>query len=627
LEDILAMDTVTPKNHTLLERWVTRFAETAAREAAAQENITGFPQGTVQFIWHFLKPLKSPIVALVVIYTVAQLITLCEPIFIGQVVGAMVEDEFSYEKLGWLIGAYLVMVQLFARFCYIAGWKIESIFFPLLTNHIRLQLGDYIKRHSYRYFQDDFAGRLSGKVIEMPQAIMSTILDLTTAFLFTLLSLIFTFVLLFSLHWGFGLIASVYAVVFCYTIFVKSPHLTQLSQTVAKTRNVMRGHFIDSISNILLVKSFARERYEQQRLQRDLNTVSRQDQDENLVFWTLGRWQHLNNAWLQSLTILLAAYGWREGWFTVTDVATALPMVAVMASSAWWLLHVSGMFFTRLGEIREGIADLNKPIEIADKPGALPLSVSSPAIEFRDITFAYPGRPVFENFSLTIPAYQKVGFVGPSGAGKSTLAQLLMRFHDLQQGDILIDGQSVSAVTQTSLREEIAFIPQSSDLLHRTIRENISYGRLEASDEDIRHAAQLAHADQFIPGLQDKDGNRGYDSLVGERGVKLSGGQRQRIAIARAAMKTSKILLLDEATSALDSESERLIQESLLEMMKGRTVLVIAHRLSTIAHLDRLIIVDQGKIVEDGSHEELIAKGGLYARLWNLQSAGFLGDH
>lgn len=621
------MDTVIPKKQTLLERWIAHFAETAVKEAAAQENITGFPQGTAAFIWYFLKPLKSPIVALVAIYTVAQLITLCEPIFIGQVVGAMVEDKFSYEKLAWLIVLYLLMVQVFARFCYIAGWKIESIFFPLLTNHIRLQLGDYIKRHSYRYFQDDFAGRLSGKVIEMPQAIMSTILDLTTAFLFTLLSLLFTFFLLFSLHWGFGLIALVYAVVFCYTIFVKSPHLTQLSQTVAKTRNVMRGHFIDSISNILLVKSFARERYEQQRLKRDLDIVSRQDQDENLVFWTLGRWQHLNNAWLQSLTILLAAYGWREGWFTVTDVATALPMVAVMASSAWWLLHVSGMFFTRLGEIREGIADLNKPIEIADKPEAQPLKVASPAIEFRDITFSYPGRPVFENFSLSIPAYQKVGFVGPSGAGKSTLAQLLMRFHDLQKGDILIDGQSVRNVTQASLREEIAFIPQSSDLLHRTIRENISYGRLDATDVDVRHAAQLAHADQFIPGLQDKDGQRGYDSLVGERGVKLSGGQRQRIAIARAAMKSSKILLLDEATSALDSESERLIQESLLEMMKGRTVLVIAHRLSTIAHLDRLIIVDQGRIVEDGSHEELIAKGGLYARLWNLQSAGFLGDH
>ncbi len=621
------MDTVLSKNPPLLERWVNRFAQQAAQEAAAQENIAGFPQGTVPFIWHFLRPLKSPIVAIVIIYTLAQLLVLSEPVFIGQIVGSLVEDNFSFTLLAYLIAAYVVVTQVIARFFFIIGWKIESIFFPLLTNHIRSQLGDYIKRHSYRYFQDDFAGRLSGKTLEMPQAIMSTILDLTTAFLFTLISLAFTFVLLFSVHWSFGVVAAIYAFIFSYTIFIKSPKLTRLSQTVARTRNIMRGHFIDSISNILLVKSFSRERYEQQRFKGDLDTVSQQDQAENLTFWTLGKWQHFNNATLQTLTVILAAYGWRAGWLSVTDVATVLPMVAVMASSAWWLLHVSGMFFTRLGEIREGIADLNKPIEIADKPGARALQVSSPSIDFRDISFGYPGRPVFENFSLSIPAYQKVGFVGPSGAGKSTLAQLLLRFHELQKGEILIDGQSVSSVTQASLREEIAFIPQSSDLLHRTIRENISYGKLDATDEEVRHAAQLAHADPFIPGLQDKDGNSGYESLVGERGVKLSGGQRQRIAIARAAMKKSKILLLDEATSALDSESERLIQQSLLEMMKGRTVLVIAHRLSTIAHLDRLIIVDQGRIVEDGSHEELIAKGGLYARLWSLQSAGFLGDH
>lgn len=621
------MDTVTPDNTTLLNRWVSSFAEKAAKEAASQENITGFPQGTARFIWYFIKPLKSPIIAMTMIYTVAQLIVLCEPVFIGQIVGAMVEDQFNYETLLWLVVAYIGLTQVVARVFFVMGWKIESIFYPLLTNHIRLQLGDYIKRHSYRYFQDDFAGRLSGKVIEMPQAIMSSILDLTTAFLFTLLSLLFTLVLMFSIHWGFGAGALLYATIFTYTIFVKSPHLTRLSETVAKTRNIMRGHFIDSISNILLVKSFARERYEQQRLKLDLDTVSRQDQDENLVFWTLGKLQHCNNAIFQIITLLVAAYGWREGWLTVTEVATVLPMAAVMASSAWWLLHVSGMFFTRLGEIREGIADLNKPIEITDKPGAKPLKVSSPSIEFRDVTFSYPGRPVLENFSLKIPPLQKVGLIGPSGAGKSTLAQLLMRFHDIQQGEILIDGQSIRDVTQTSLRDEIAFIPQSSDLLHRTIRENITYGKLDATDEEVQRAANLAHAHEFIQGLQDKDGHRGYDSLVGERGVKLSGGQRQRIAIARAAMKQSQILLLDEATSALDSESERLIQESLQSMMKGRTVLVIAHRLSTISHLDRLIIVNQGKIVEDGSHGDLIAKGGLYARLWNLQSAGFLGDH
>ncbi len=617
------MDTVIFK-FAFLERWADRLSASLA--SAPRENLTGFPDKAAPFIWHFIQPLKQPVLFLVFLYTCAQLLVLCEPIFIGQIVGAIAADDFSAQNLTLLVVAYLVITQLVARFFFIMGWRLESLFFPLLTNYIRLQLGDYIKRHSYRYFQDDFAGRLSGKVLEMPQAIMMTILDLTTAFLFTLISLTFTFVLLFTLHWTFGLTALLYAVIFCYTIFVKSPQLNKLSQSVAKSRNIMRGHFIDSLSNMLLVKTFARERHEQQLLKLDLDIVTKQDQAENSVFWTLGKWQHFNNACLQSMTAILCIYGWRAGWFDVTAVATALPMVAVMASSAWWLLHISGMFFTRLGEIREGIADLNKPIEIQDGPTAQPLNISIPVIEFRDLTFAYPGRPVFENFSLTIPAQQKVGLIGPSGAGKSTLAQLLMRLHDIQSGDILIDGQSISEVTQSSLREQIAFIPQSSDLLHRTISDNLRYGNLTASDDAMLEAARLAHAHEFILDLQDKDGNRGYDSLVGERGVKLSGGQRQRIAIARAALKDAPILLLDEATSALDSESEKLIQESLQGLMKGRTVVVIAHRLSTIAHLDRLIVIDQGKIVEDGTHNELINKGGLYARLWNLQSAGFLGD-
>ena len=617
------MDTVIFK-FAFLERWAARLS--AHLGHLQPENANGFPASTPAFIWHFVKPLKGPIFLLIALYTAAQLLVLTESVFIGQIVGAMAESTISVEKLTGLVIAYLIVTQGIARFFFIMGWRTEALFFPVLTNHIRLQLSDYIKRHSYRYFQDDFAGRLSGKVVEMPQAIMMTILDLTTAFLFTLLSLTFTFILLFALHWSFGLAATLYATIFCYTIFIKSPQLHSLSETVAKSRNIMRGHFIDSISNILLVKTFARERYEQQRFKGDLDTVTTQDQAENAVFWTLGKWQHFNNACLQGITAVLAIYGWKQGWFTVTTVATALPMCAVMASSAWWLLHISGLFFTRLGEIREGISDLNKPTEIQDKPHATALKISSPAIEFRDMNFAYPGRKVFETFSLTIPAHQKIGLVGPSGAGKSTLAQLLLRLHDIQQGQILIDGQSISDVTQSSLREQIAFIPQSSDLLHRTIAENLCYGRLHASEDEMIRAAKLAHAHEFILDLQDKDGNRGYSSLVGERGVKLSGGQRQRIAIARAALKDAPILLLDEATSALDSESEKLIQESLQGLMEGRTVVVIAHRLSTIAHLDRLVVIEHGRIVEDGSHDELIQKGGLYARLWNLQSAGFLAD-
>jgi ATP-binding cassette subfamily B multidrug efflux pump len=264
--------------------------------------------------------------------------------------------------------------------------------------------------------------------------------------------------------------------------------------------------------------------------------------------------------------------------------------------------------------------------DVTDKPGAPKLVIRDPIIRFDAVKFAYPSRPIFENFNLTIPAHQRVGFIGPSGAGKSSLMQLLLRLHDIQGGQITIDGQNIAQVTQDSVRNAIGFIPQSADLLHRTVRDNIAYGDLNATQDQIIAAAKLAQAHDFITELRDSRGGRGYDATVGERGVKLSGGQRQRLAIARAVLKNAPILILDEATSSLDSESEQLIQASLRELMKNRTVLAIAHRLSTIAHLDRLVVMQDGRIVEDGAHADLLAKGGLYARLWNLQSGGFLGE-
>jgi ATP-binding cassette subfamily B multidrug efflux pump len=279
-----------------------------------------------------------------------------------------------------------------------------------------------------------------------------------------------------------------------------------------------------------------------------------------------------------------------------------------------------------MGNVQDGINTRVKPFGLNDKTNAPPLKTHKCEIALNNVTFAYPGRPVFDNLSLTIPAGQKIGLVGPSGAGKSTLVQLLLRLHDIQGGAIKIDGQDIAEVTQNSLRNNIAVIPQSSDLLHRSIRENITYGNLNATEDDMISAAKRAHAHEFILSLHDHDGRRGYDAMVGERGVKLSGGQRQRVAIARAILKDAPILLLDEATSALDSESERLIQESLTDLMAGRTVIAIAHRLSTIARLDRLIVMDEGRVVESGTHQQLLTAKGLYAHLWSLQSGGFLGD-
>ena len=351
-------------------------------------------------------------------------------------------------------------------------------------------------------------------------------------------------------------------------------------------------------------------------------SVSKQEVTITKMF----RVQHVINSSIMLFLILAAIDAWNKDALSTAQISMILPMALTMISATFWLTEVYTGFFERLGEVQEGMEAVVHAHEVVDAPGAVALMVKTPSVRFDHVEFSYPARPIFKNFTLEIPARQRVGLVGPSGAGKSTLMQLILRLHDVQGGRILIDGQDIAGVTQNSLREQIAVIPQMADMLHRTVRDNIAYGLPGATDEQVVEAAKRAQAHDFIMELRDAKGNTGYDSTVGERGVKLSGGQRQRIAIARAILKNAPILILDEATASLDSESEKLIQRALEDVMQDRTVLVIAHRLSTIAHLDRLIVMQDGGIVEDGSHTDLLAQGGLYARLWNLQSGGFLHD-
>ena len=406
------------------------------------------------------------------------------------------------------------------------------------------------------------------------------------------------------------------------------PRLAKTAQRQADARSMMTGRITDAYSNITTVKLFshgAREaRYAKESMEEFMQTVHAQMRLASL----LSTLSFAVNALLIFSTTALGIWLWIRGEVGVGAVAVATTMALRVNGLSQYIMWESAMLFENIGTVTDGMGTLSKPQTILDKPKARALEVKHGDIRFEHLDFSYEsGKPLLNGFNLHIKAGEKVGLIGRSGAGKSTIVNLLLRFYEPQSGDILIDGQNINDITQESLRAQIGLVTQDTSLLHRSVRDNILYGRPDAGDEEMFQAAERAEAADFIPNLSDAKGRRGYDAHVGERGVKLSGGQRQRIAIARVMLKDAPILLLDEATSALDSEVEAAIQESLDKMMDGKTVIAIAHRLSTIAAMDRLIVLDKGRIVEEGKHEELLAKGGLYAKLWAHQSGGFLPQH
>jgi ATP-binding cassette subfamily B multidrug efflux pump len=391
----------------------------------------------------------------------------------------------------------------------------------------------------------------------------------------------------------------------------------------------VNGRIVDAYTNILTVKLFARADAERSAVKDALAEWNASFLDlTRLITGVTSLLQFVNSVLIVAIGALCLHF-WGKGEMSPGAVAAAIAMVLRLVQMSGWVMHTIRGVFENIGQVQESMETIARPHALTDRAGAQELTVSAGEVRFEAVRFSYARGdstkpPLFEGLSLAIRPGEKVGLVGPSGAGKSTLVNLLLRLHDLQGGRILIDGQDIAGVRQDSLREQIAVVTQDTSLLHRSIRDNIAYGRPDAVDEEIARAAMLARADDFIPHLEDQGGRKGYDSRVGERGVKLSGGQRQRIAIARVLLKDAPILILDEATSALDSESEAAIQEQLVSLMQGKTVIAIAHRLSTIAALDRLIVMEGGRIVAEGSHAELIARGGLYGRLWARQSGGFL---
>lgn len=475
---------------------------------------------------------------------------------------------------------------------------------------------------SHQFYLNNFSGSIANKVKDIVKSLPKIFEILINSFIFNGLSVIIAIFTLARINNIFGIFVFVWAAIFVVGSLVFVKYFIHLADNVAENSSTITGKIVDALSNILLVRLFSAKKYEQNYLRKSLNTLKNSEEKLGKAYFWMWFIYGYSFAITQLLNLYFLVKGRHEGWVTVGDFALVFMINGSIASFLWNVARDIADFSELFGKVSQALKCILAPVEVKDIENAQDLNVSKGEIVFENVDFHYKGpTPLFMNKSITIPAGQKVGLVGYSGGGKTTFANLILRLYDINSGRILIDGQDISKVTQASLRRAIGMIPQESTLFHRTLKENISYGVEDAGDNDIIEAAIKAHADQFIENLDEK-----YDTLVGERGVKLSGGQRQRISIARAALKNAPILILDEATSQLDSITEGLIQESIWHLMQGKTTLIIAHRLSTLLYMDRILVFDKGRIVEDGSHKDLIKQNGLYKTLWDSQVGGFLQD-
>ncbi len=607
----------------LFENWIQPFER--------QDDVKP-PPGLVAFVWFYVRQAKAPFLAMLVLGGLAAGVEAAMFWFVGRLVDILdtIEPADGWSGLMAQHGQELLLMALVVgvgRFliAFLTALVDQQIITPGFYNLVRWQSYLHVSRQSLSFFQNDFSGRIVTKVWSAGQATGDVLTTLMESVWFVLIYSVSTLVLVAQLDLRMAVVVLVWLFVFGLLARFFVPRIRENARASAEAGSMISGRMVDAYSNIQTLKLFGSDEANDRYMRAGFESF----QDTILRFTRMLTGVRASMALLSSTMIVLMAglsiHLWLGGIISSGAVAFTLALMLRLNFLLGRLMTQLNGLMRNIGTIQNSSDLISQPIALVDAPGAKVLDVRVPEIRFDNVSFNYGNdRNVIRGLSLHVRPGEKIGIVGRSGAGKSTLVNLLLRFYDIEAGRILIDGQNIADVTQESLRAQIGMVTQDTSLLHRSIRDNVLFGLPEATDEQLRQAARRAEADDFIASLEDQRGRKGYDAHVGERGVKLSGGQRQRIAIARVMLKNAPILVLDEATSALDSEVEAAIQSNLVRLMQGKTVLAIAHRLSTIAALDRLIVLDKGQIVEQGTHNELVAANGIYADLWARQSGGFL---
>ncbi len=600
-------------------------ARTTEHQTPREAEPPALPASPLAFVFHFLHFYRWALSAMVLLELGQAACQILIPKAIQRLIDAVIAHGSPAASI-WTVLAeplrFFILLSLGILVFSRSSGAILVVVGPSLRRRVRNVVYEYLQGHSQRYFMGNFAGSLSNRISEVSMGVNHSLWTVMFDFWPVTVTLTVALVLLAQVKASLAAVVGFWAVGYVITSYLLAMRCREYAKDFAAARSTVSGKIVDAVTNVMSSKLFARNEHERAYLTRYL--------DDEVVaarrtFWFMERMRWFQFVATLSLQVGMIAYAarlWMDGAISVGSFAMVASLLLMVINDIRTLSRRFLEFFEYIGNVTDGVSVIVRPHEVVDLPGARELEVTRGEIKFEDIHFGYTGgTQVFSGLNLTIAPGQRVGLVGFSGSGKSTLLNLVLRLYDIQGGRILIDGQDIREVTQDSLRRSVSMIAQDPMLFHRSLLENVRYGSLEATDDEVHDAARRAHAHEFIASLPE-----GYDSLVGERGVRLSGGQRQRVAIARSLLKDSPIFLLDEATSSLDSVTERLIQDSIATLMEGRTAVVIAHRLSTIAHLDRIIVFHQGAVVEDGTHDELLARNGHYTHMWSMQAGGFLPE-